>query len=169
VATSKDFHSKTEIGVLADSVRMFATILSAYKECGGEIRAVVDEMVAIIGSSESSEEERDLATETVVEALFPALTAEIREQNAGFLTSPEGRKIRSELASEEETFASRLAAKMRERGLKQEDLADKTGVGQSAISMMLNRQCRPQRRTVERMAEALGVRPEELWPGPAGH
>jgi len=43
-------------------------------------------------------------------------------------------------------------------------LAEKIGVGQPAISMMLQRQCRPQKRTVMRIAEALGVSAEELWP-----
>jgi len=47
----------------------------------------------------------------------------------------------------------------------QEALAAKLGVGQPAISNMLNRQCRPQRRTVLRLAQALGISPEELWPG----
>jgi lambda repressor-like predicted transcriptional regulator len=37
------------------------------------------------------------------------------------------------------------------------------GVGQSALSMMLKRQCRPQERTVQRLAEGLGVAAEELW------
>jgi len=46
----------------------------------------------------------------------------------------------------------------------QEELAEKTGVGQPAISNMLNRQCRPQHRTVRRFADALGISPEELWP-----
>lgn len=47
----------------------------------------------------------------------------------------------------------------------QDQLAEKIGVGQPAISMMLKRQCRPQKRTVQRLAEALGVAAEELWPG----
>ena len=47
----------------------------------------------------------------------------------------------------------------------QEQLAAKIGVGQPAISNMLNRQCRPQRRTVKRLATALDVSPEDLWPG----
>jgi len=54
---------------------------------------------------------------------------------------------------------------MARRGMTQEALAAKLGVGQPAISNMLNRQCRPQRRTVLRLAQALGISPEELWPG----
>jgi transcriptional regulator with XRE-family HTH domain len=65
---------------------------------------------------------------------------------------------------EEATFADRLRAVMQERGVTQEQLAERIGVGQSAIAMMLQRQCRPQRRTVSRMAEALEVPPDRLWP-----
>jgi transcriptional regulator with XRE-family HTH domain len=53
---------------------------------------------------------------------------------------------------------------MEAQGLSQAELAAKVGIGQPAVSMMLNRACRPQRKTVLRFAEALGVRPEELWP-----
>jgi lambda repressor-like predicted transcriptional regulator len=53
---------------------------------------------------------------------------------------------------------------MQKCGVTQVQLAETIGVGQSAIAMMLQRECRPQRRTVARMAEALGVTPETLWP-----
>jgi transcriptional regulator with XRE-family HTH domain len=65
---------------------------------------------------------------------------------------------------EEASFADRLRSLMEKKGLTQEQLAAKVGVGQPAISMMLQRNCRPQRRTVLRLAEAFGVSPEELWP-----
>ncbi len=42
-------------------------------------------------------------------------------------------------------------------------LARRIGVSQSAISMMLPRRCRPQRRTVEKLAETLGVKADDLW------
>jgi transcriptional regulator with XRE-family HTH domain len=54
---------------------------------------------------------------------------------------------------------------MESNGLTQAELAAKVGVGQPAISMMLNRSCRPQKKTVRRIATALGVTVEELWPG----
>ena len=62
----------------------------------------------------------------------------------------------------------RLRTAMHQRGVTQEQLADKIGIGQPAVSMMLQRHCRPQQRTVRRLAEALGVAPEELWPGIKG-
>ncbi len=49
--------------------------------------------------------------------------------------------------------------------MSQVELAAAIGVGQPAISMMLSRNCRPQRRTVECIARALEVTPNDLWPG----
>ena len=49
-------------------------------------------------------------------------------------------------------------------GMTQVELAEKVGIGQPAISMMLNRTCRPQKKTVQKLAAALGVAPVDLWP-----
>ena len=80
---------------------------------------------------------------------------------------PEAKEVLARMDREEAAFAQRLRDLMDARGLTQAQLADKVGIGQPAVSMMLNRACRPQRRTVLRFAEALGVAPEELWPQPA--
>jgi transcriptional regulator with XRE-family HTH domain len=53
---------------------------------------------------------------------------------------------------------------MTKSGITQEELAKTVGIGQPAISNMLKRQCRPQKRTVERLAEALKLSPQDLWP-----
>jgi len=45
------------------------------------------------------------------------------------------------------------------RGLTQAALAERIGVGQPAISMMLSRKCRPQRHTIEKLAAALQMAP----------
>jgi transcriptional regulator with XRE-family HTH domain len=65
----------------------------------------------------------------------------------------------------EAAFAATLARLMAEREMTEAQLAEWSGVGQSAISMLLKRRCRPQRRTLPKLAEALGVTAEELWPG----
>lgn len=62
------------------------------------------------------------------------------------------------------SFAEALHKLMRERDLTQERLGELVGVSQAAISNMLNRDCRPQRKTIEKFAEALGVSPRSLWP-----
>jgi DNA-binding XRE family transcriptional regulator len=84
-----------------------------------------------------------------------------REERLG----PELQELRAEMEEREAAFAATLARLMAERQLTQAQLAERVGVGQSAISMLLKRRCRPQRRTVGKLAEALGVPVEELWPG----
>jgi transcriptional regulator with XRE-family HTH domain len=80
------------------------------------------------------------------------------------MRSPAARDAAIELDQEEAAFSDRLKRLMSERDMTQEKLAKLTGVSQPAISNILNRCCRPQRKTVGRFAEALGVSPDELWP-----
>jgi len=82
--------------------------------------------------------------------------------------NPEANSVLERMDREEAVFAERLRALMEAKGVTQAELAARLGIGQPAISMMLNRECRPQRRTVCRFAEALGVSPEELWPTSQG-
>jgi transcriptional regulator with XRE-family HTH domain len=72
--------------------------------------------------------------------------------------------VRLDLENEETVFADRLRAEMERKNISQETLAAMTGVGQPAISNILTRRCRPQRKTVARFAQALNVSEEELWP-----
>ncbi len=71
------------------------------------------------------------------------------------------------LDAEERTFAERLRACLDRAGVSQSELADRTGIHPSAVSMMLKRQSRPQHRTVARIAAALGLAPADLWPAAA--
>ncbi len=148
-----------------------AKFLRAYLECSDEIQAGIRGMLEILNDANTDEHDRNMTLITLADALFPdprdgGLGMDLEESEklgAGF--SEEMRSTLEEMDREEETFAARLRNAMEEQGINQEQLAAKTGVGQPAISNMLNRQCRPQRRTVLRVAEALNVTPEELWPG----
>ena len=53
---------------------------------------------------------------------------------------------------------------MTERCVTQQELAERIGCSQPAVSQMLNRNCRPQKKTILKLAEALNVQPQELWP-----
>jgi transcriptional regulator with XRE-family HTH domain len=77
---------------------------------------------------------------------------------------PTAKPILQRMDKEEADFADRLRQLLEEKDITQQELAEKLGIGQSAISMMLGRSCRPQRKTVSRIAEALGVSSEALWP-----
>lgn len=148
-----------------------AKFLRAYLECSDEIQAGIRGMLEILNDPNTDEDDRNMTLITLADALFPDSRdgklgmdlEESEELGAGY--SEEKRTTLEEMDREEKTFAVRLRKAMETQGITQEQLAARTGVGQPAISNMLNRQCRPQQRTVLRLAEALNAVPEELWPG----
>jgi plasmid maintenance system antidote protein VapI len=150
--------------------RMFAHFFRAYLECEPPIQEVIREMSSIIDDPEADEDDRAMAVATLQEALFPS-----RSDDDGLLgtdlereehePSNDDRSIRAALDAEEGEFAERVRTILHQRNLTQEQLAAALDIGQPAVSMLLSRQARPQRRTVERVARALGVPPGDLWPG----
>lgn len=153
------------IELITSDISQFAKLLRAYKECSPEIQAVVEEMSAVIADPASSNEDIEHACDTLVEALMPGLTAEIADSYRKLLESADAAASEKELLAEEKAFANRVRKTMKARGITQEQLAERIGVSQPAISNILNRKSRPQRKTISRIAEALEVTPEQLWPG----
>lgn len=147
----------------------FAHLLCAFRECSGEVQEVILEMAKIVEDPHATEDEREAAVATIAEALFPSGvngTLGIDLDEVEGLASRRGEKdVLEEMDQEEATFADRVNALLAQKGMTQGQLADAIGVGQPAVSMMLSRNCRPQRRTVEKMAKALKVSPEDIWPG----
>jgi lambda repressor-like predicted transcriptional regulator len=159
-----DIMSNSAIKLLENNIRAYVEVRNAYDECSLEIRAVVDDMLDICRDPEAAEDERDRAISTIIEAMFPSLAADLRLTEQEALQTPEAIAFEEQMDREETGFAENVRKLMKEQGLTQEALAARVAVGQPAISNMLNRQCRPQRRTVLQFAEALGVTPRELWP-----
>ena len=135
-----------------------------------ELRA---EAIDLFKQLESGELDADQRTATLLaEILFPNADEkglpglDLAEAEAiAPSQNLEAREVLSRMDEEEANFAKRLRQLMEAKGLTQAQLADAVGIGQPAVSMILNRSCRPQRKTVLRFAEALGVSPEHLWPG----
>ncbi len=151
--------------ILAAGASQFAMYLNAYRECSPEIQEIIHDMAAIAADPDATADEKRLASQTLIEALFPSLTADVHDFDETILQSAASQQIEQDLDREEETFAERLRTLMAEQSITQEALAEMTGVGQSAIANMLSRQCRPQRRTISKFAAALGVEPSDLWQG----
>jgi lambda repressor-like predicted transcriptional regulator len=149
-----------------DSANLFeiARFLRAFVECNRQMQDIVLEMVAIIESDDSTYEERTLACDAMMEALFPGTAADVLEEYHKRLALPEAVAVAESLRGEETGFAERVKKLMVAKNVTQSKLAEAAGIGQPAVSNILNRRCRPQRRTILRFAEALGVLPEELWP-----
>ncbi len=148
--------------------------LRAYLECSDEIQSEIRELLDVLNDPETDEDDCDMTLFTLADALFPnphddKLGMDLEEsERLDASQSDEMRQAVDEMNREEDTFAQRLRKLMDERGMTQTTLAEHIGIGQSAISNMLHRQCRPQRRTVIRLAEALDVSPDDLWPDAKG-
>jgi lambda repressor-like predicted transcriptional regulator len=160
-----------DINNLVTDILRSAPLFQAYLECSDELQAHARKLFATITDPQTDDDDRALAAMTLADVLFPnpskgELGSDLKECEAmGAQYSAETRETLERMVQEEATFAERLRAAMRARGVTQVQLAERIGVGQSAIAMMLQRECRPQRRTVLCMAEALQVSPQELWPG----
>ena len=147
---------------------IFAKWMHALMECSDEVQEVVRDMVEIIRDPDATDDEKEMVSETLLEALFPTshngslgadlmdLEDEMREQAGG--------EIISQMNTEELAFGERVKNALIDKQMTQQDLADAIGVGQPAVSMMLNREARPQQRTVQKIADALGMHYDDLWP-----
>jgi lambda repressor-like predicted transcriptional regulator len=146
-------------------------VVLALEECPEQLRAEAIVLFKQLASRDLDRKERMATVPLLAEILFPnadhkgfpGLDLEEAEEIARE-TSPEAKETLARMDGEEATFAAALRRLLEQKGLTQEELAEKVGIGQPAISMMLQRKCRPQKRTISRLADALDVSAEELWP-----
>ncbi|MFH1746257.1 MAG: helix-turn-helix transcriptional regulator [Planctomycetota bacterium] len=147
----------------------FAQVFRAYIEASDEAQTVIRDMCELINCPETDPDDREAAVVTLMEALFPTsydgeLGIDMGDLRELLNTSSEFKDDIRELDERDRQFAERLKNTMNEKGMTQTQLASLIGVTQPAISMMLNRKCHPQRATVKKLADALGVMPSALWP-----
>lgn len=141
----------------------------AYLEASDEVQEVIDAMARIVANEQADAEDRASALDTLTDALFPRmhegeLGIDLIDVKMRPHDETDAPAIETKMADQEATFATRLASVMETQNISQEQLAEMTGVGQSAISMMLARNCRPQRRTIKKITDALKMNPQDLWP-----
>ena len=149
----------------------FAQVFRAYIEASDEVQAVIRDMCEVINCAETDPDDREAAIVTLVEALFPVshnggLGIDIGDLREVLVTSPSADfKDDIEAAdSRDRLFVERLTSEMAKKKMTQAELASLTGVTQPAISMMLSRKCHPQFATIKKLAKALDIPPESLWP-----
>jgi DNA-binding Xre family transcriptional regulator len=147
-----------------------STLLAAFLKLEKRDRDKVSAKVKIAADPTVSDEQRRRAEEEVLAVLSKAggPSAGVRPLSQDERLSAEQRELRRRMDGEEVEFVERLSRLMAERKVTQAELARRIGVGQSAVSMLLSRKCRPQPRTLGKIAEALGVGVEDLWPGKVG-
>jgi predicted XRE-type DNA-binding protein len=157
---------KNDPGLVAS--KMFADVFQAYLECSDEVQAAIRDMVKIVNAPDATPEEQEAALGTIAEALFPSkhngvlgVCLDDCEKDA----PKDVKAILKQMNHQETTFGERVNALLEAKSMTQADLAAVIEIGQPAVSMLLSRSCRPQRRTVEKIAKALKVAPEDIWPG----
>ncbi len=151
----------------AERQRFIATLL----ECSDDVQNVVVSMLAVLKNHDASRNERQRALMTMADALhlnpyedgkyglgLVASEADAAERHPALAREVE------KMNSQEATFAARLKELMETKRVSQQELADRVGCSQPAISQMLNRNCRPQKKTILKLAEALNVQAHDLWP-----
>jgi transcriptional regulator with XRE-family HTH domain len=130
-------------------------LIKRFMECSDEVQSVVRSMFAVLEYEHSTNEDKQRAHSTIADALF--LNPENRH---GCYGMDQTRLVDAQEAS----FADRLSKLLIEKNITQEELADRIGCTQSAISKILTRKARPRRTTIFKLSEALKVEPTELWP-----
>jgi len=149
-----------------------------YMECSDNVQSVVRSMFAVLDSEQTTDEDRHRACATIADALFlnpteghgqygldfPKSQQEIATKHPDEAWRPLVANRLTAMDSQEATFTERVKAILQDKNITQEELAERIGCTQSAVSKMLSRQSRPQRKTILKMATALGVEPTALWP-----
>ncbi len=144
-----------------------STILASFLKLDVSKQEALREKVEVAIDPEAGTAQREDAEKAILAALElrgvprPGARTLSREERL----SREQLALREKLEQQESEFAEKLCGLMAERQITQAELARRIGVGQSAVSMLLSRKCRPQPRTLGKIAAALGVTVEEFWPG----
>jgi len=145
--------------------------VAALTECSDAIQQVVVRLLGVVKNPNTTPVERQRALMTIADALVPA-SAERGECGLDVGASEASRALESpsfvrdvqESDTQQTTFAQRLREVIEAKRVSQQELAVRVGCSQPAISQMLNRNCRPQKRTILKLAEALNVPACDLWP-----
>jgi transcriptional regulator with XRE-family HTH domain len=146
--------------------------LTRLAECSDAVQQVVIKLLGVIKHPDTTPAERQRALMTIADALFlnPDETdgeygqdLAVSESYAATAVPRLAREV-EKMNTQEATFAQRLRELMEAKRISQQELADRVQCSQPAISQMLNRACRPQKKTILKLAEALNVQPRDLWP-----
>jgi transcriptional regulator with XRE-family HTH domain len=141
-------------------------------ECSDAVQQVVIKLLGVIKNPVTTPAERQRTLATIADALFinPDETdggygqdLAASEPYAAAKVPRLAREV-AKMNTQEATFAQRLRELMEAKRISQQELADRAHCTQPAISQMLNRACRPQKKTILKLAEVLNVPARDLWP-----
>lgn len=129
-------------------------LLKALLECSEATGEKMVESIRVAKDPQATPNQRQQALSTISDTLFSASSPR----------KSDSQPKRSNSRSHEEMFSQRLHEVMQAKGISQQELAAGVGCSQPAISQLLSRKSRPQKKTILKLAEALGIKPTDLWP-----
>lgn len=135
-------------------------LLTALLESNEDVHQVVQMQLGILKNPKSKPADRKRAIQKVESALFHNTSSKTPQHLVQTNRLPQP----SHLQSQEALFSQKLMELMTSKCISQQELADRIGCSQPAISQMLHRKCRPHKQTLLQLAQALNVSPQELWP-----
>lgn len=130
-------------------------LIRRYLESDSGTQSVVRSMFAVLDSAYVTEEDRCRAVAAIADAL------DLGPQKVGGAGACNPVEPPDYQAA---TFSQRLRNILEQKNITQEELAERMGCTQSAISKMLVRNARPHKKTIFKVAAALDVPPTDLWP-----
>ena len=129
---------------------------NALAECSNAEQQAIVALLSVVKDHRAKSIERQRALTKIADTLFRKPDAEDNDLGQ--------ESTASERNSQQAAFVQRLRELMEAKRISQHELAERVGCSQPAISQMLNRESRPQKKTILKLAEALNVQPRELWP-----
>lgn len=156
--------------ILALRGKQQEAFIRAITECSDQLRADAEKLMAIVDDENALPGEKGRAWNTLLDQFHLLPDDEgrygmdlVRSESAAAEKFPMLAREVANMDDQETQFAKRLRKLMKDKCVTQKELAERVGCSQPAISQMLNRKCRPQRKTLEKMATALNVDVKELW------
>ena len=143
-----------------------STSLSVFEMLSHEDRAVLKGMLCEFLDADDPEERREVFI-SIVEHVAPARYFEVYDSvtlDEWLVGDPKANAAVGRLTEQKRKFAEAVAGIMAEQGLTQTQLAERLEVTQPTIAAMLKGQHKPQPRTLKKLADALGVSIDRLWP-----
>lgn len=140
--------------------------LSIFDSLELQERGELKEMLCEFLDTTDADERREVAI-SIMELFLPARYFSVddsRDVGEWIDSESDDMSAAAALAKKKEMFASNVLRAMAQAGIDQSALAGRIGVSQPTASAMMSGKHKPQPKTLKKLAEALNVDVDELWP-----